>query len=47
MTELVVTYKLREFFDEDISELTNEDINDHFREIAEKEGLELVNWGSL
>ena len=46
MTEIIVTFKLKAMPD-DMAEFSNDEINDMFKEIAEKNNMDLVSWGTL
>ena len=46
MTEIIVTFKIKDF-ENPSGELTSEDITDMLREIAEKEQMDLVSWGTV
>lgn len=47
MTELIALFKMKKVGDNDLNEFSGEDINDMFREIAEKNDMEFICWGTI
>ena len=47
MTDIIVTFKIKDFIDEENKEETCEDMNDMLREIAQKNDMDLISWGVI